>query len=728
MATLSTTSSSAKNGPPLSRQNEILQNLAVIASRAANAQLEAFTVRLADALQDFSEQSIEAKEAKTSLNAAHLLRNNGYAFYHLASAGLEKILLDEVKALTHLSSFETAKPDGVLSLVTHEEISHKVLISTVSRPIEQANAPKLAVLNMRIARLLERDQVTTAQNPFRPAVFISAIHQAWCEFAPDPAAHHLALPLLRPEVFLDLASLLQALNEALIAKNIAPEVVETFRIKKSDNHAEASRKENASETVLSKQLRQIFSDDPSGQTQPLRPPEGYQAGLAEYLLQASTTNKQLFGYLAQVQSRLADQAVLGKAEQAAGNRTCLTTIKAQAPRGSMTRADENTLELLTKIFDSVFQHPHIPDEIKELIGFLQIPVLKSALIDKNFFFEEDHPARRLIELLTRSGIGWNQSKGQADPLFQSIKRNVDRVQQGFDQQINVFVDVLSDLESYLKEEESAVAKALSQPISKALQQEKVIQATKAAKHEVAARIGTGEVVAFVETFLEKKWVSVLTIAYTVQEEKPQAVENAIQTMDELIWSVKPKITLEQRKELIARLPAMLGMLNKWLNIVKWEDADRLRFFAELAECHASIVRAPIDLSPQRQLEIAVEVAQKAAERRLELRANAVPEPEADEALHIVEGLQRGMWLEFTQKNAQTKKVKLAWISPLRSLFIFTTSNRQEAFSLSSEELTQAFRANRVQVALVGGLVDRALAEALGNTAVNDDDISQPAVA
>jgi hypothetical protein len=726
MATLPTTSPSAKNGPLLSRQNEILQNLAGLASRHANAQLEAFAVRLADALQDFSEHSIEAKEAKMSMHVAHLLRNNSYAFYHLASALLEKMLLEEVKALTHLSSFETAKPDGVLSLVTHEEISHNVLISTTSRPLEQRNAPKLAVLNMRLARLLEREQVTTSQNPFRPAVFVSAMHQAWCEFDPDPASHHLVLPLLRPDVFLDLSALLQALNEELIAKNVAPEAVETFRIKKSDNRVETARKDQPSETQLSKQLRQFFSDGQAGSAQQM-PPEGYQAGLAEYLSQANAASKQLFGFLSQVQGRIADQALLGKEQQSADNRACLANIKANAPRGSLSAADQNTLELLTKIFDSVFQHPHIPDEIKELIGFLQIPVLKSALIDKNFFFEEDHPARRLIELLTRSGVGWNQSKGQADPLYQSIKRNVDRVQQGFDQQINVFVDVLADLESYVKAEESATTKALSQPISQALKQEKVILATKTAKHEVAARIGTGEVVAFVETFLEKKWVSVLTLAYTVQEEKPQAVASAIETMDELIWSVKPKITMEQRQDLIARLPTLLSTLNKWLNIVKWEDADRLQFFAELAECHASIVRAPVDLSPQRQLEIAVEVAQKAAERRLELRANAIPQPEADEAQRTVEDLQRGVWLEFTQKNAQVKKVKLAWISPLRSLFIFTTSNRQEAFSLSSEELAQSFRDNRAQVALVGGLVDRALTEALGKTAVNDENMAQTAV-
>jgi hypothetical protein len=64
--------------------------------------------------------------------------------------------------------------------------------------------------------------------------------------------------------------------------------------------------------------------------------------------------------------------------------------------------------------------------------------------------------------------------------------------------------------------------------------------------------------------------------------------------DDLIWSVKPKATQEQRKALIGKLPRLLSTLNKWLDAIKWQDADRLQFFARLAECHASIVRAPAD--------------------------------------------------------------------------------------------------------------------------------------
>jgi hypothetical protein len=414
----------------------------------------------------------------------------------------------------------------------------------------------------------------------------------------------------------------------------------------------------------------------------------------------------------------------------------LPNIKQSAPQGSLTRADESTIDLLTAIFDTVFRDQNISQEIRDLIRFLQIPVLKAALVDKNFFFQEEHPARRMIDLLSR--MGWEQRKGPEDPLFKAMQRSVDRVGRDYDQELSVFAQAVNDLEASIQAEERAAAAAIAEPIAAALKQEKMAESAKLANNAVALRIGTGEVIAVVEAFLEQRWVSVLTVAYSIEDGKPGAVNNATKAMDELIWSVRPKLNADDRKLLIAKLPGMLATLNKWLDVIKWQDADRLQFFAELAECHASIVRAPLDLSPERQLEISLQVAKQAAERRVELQAKAdaadkaeadarasQPELEAaeEEAAIEVEGLRRGMWLAFAQPDGGRRHVKLAWISPLRTLYIFSTGTRQEAFSMSGEHLARQFRDGAAQVVRNDGVVSVALSEALARGAVNDTSAS-----
>ncbi|MBV6319620.1 DUF1631 family protein [Duganella violaceipulchra] len=433
-------------------------------------------------------------------------------------------------------------------------------------------------------------------------------------------------------------------------------------------------------------------------------------------------------------------AAVDAAPAAGGNVFYLPNIKASMPQGSLSRTDESTIDLLSAIFDTVFQDQNISQEIRDLIRFLQIPVLKAALVDKNFFFQEAHPARRLIDLLSR--MGWEQRKGPEDPLFQAMQRSVDRVGRDYDHELSVFTEAVNELEASIQAEERAAATAIAEPIAAALKQERMAESTKLAKNAVALRIGTGEVIAVVEAFLEQRWVSVLTIAYSIEDDKPGAVNNATKTMDDLIWSVRPKLNADERKQLIAKLPVLLTTLNKWLDIIKWQDADRLQFFAELAECHASIVRAPLEMSPERQLEISMQVAQQAAERRLELQAKAdaaakaeaearaqqQPDPEEEDAAIEVDSLTRGMWLEFEQEDGGSRKVKLAWISPLRTLYIFSTAARQEAFSMSGEQLAKRFLEQTVQVVRSEGVVAVALSQALARSADNDASIDPPASA
>ena len=426
----------------------------------------------------------------------------------------------------------------------------------------------------------------------------------------------------------------------------------------------------------------------------------------------------LLDMLKTLQARMPEQFAASASAAHGGDVFYLPRLKASIPKGSLSRSDESTIDLLSKIFDTVFIDPNIPKEMRDLIQFLQIPVLKAALADKNFFFEEAHPARRMINLLSSMGL---DQRAADDPLFKAVQRSVEQVAIDADDTAGLFKAAVAELEDSIKAEEKFEVQAIAAPIEAALRQEKVVAATRSAKSAVAARVSSGEVVAVLETFLEEKWTSVLTVAYSVEEDKPGAVGSATRTMDDLIWSVKPKITREERKSLIAKLPGLLATLNQWLDIIKWEAAERLQFFAELAECHASIVRAPLDISAERQLEIAVEVAQQDAMRRLEKdqAAQAAVAVAPDEAEVTVDALERGAWLAFTQSDGSVRRARLAWVSPLKTLYIFSLGARQESFSLSADKLAAGVRQDKVSIVHVNGVVERALSQAMGEGAVND---------
>jgi hypothetical protein len=783
----------------------MVEQLVVLATRLAGEQLVAIAQNLSGALLDLTAPD-EARNVYQRVKSGNLLKQNSYAFVHIAVSGIEAALRAEAAMLAPAAPGQSEVGLDALALVPMSETDSKVAFGVISRPFDIEHAEQLATLNVRLAYMLEREILRGAQNPFRPEVFLAELDRAWREFEPDASAHDIIQPLLRPGIVFDFGPMYDALNKAIKRAGRQPAANDKRQIRKTDDAAANKAARASSQAALAQQLRNFFGDGagpaaaqvefaipmipdlpdmpkgaggwrpsavsgfpaqpvavavPAGAApagaqpatpfagfapgpQPAVPYAGFAAGQpaagpaagagaammappGAAMVAAPAHMAPLLEMLAKLPNMAslphlpASAAAPAPAQPAGTQAFYLPRLKQALPEGSLSRGDESTLDLLARIFETVFLDEAIPAPTRELIQSLQMPVLKAALVDKNFFFEEAHPARRMIDLLAK--MGWDQRTGPDDPLFQAMERNIKRVERDGASQPEVFAEAVAELEASMAEDDSAREAQLAAPVAVALRQEHIAVARRAAADAIKLRIAGDNIVPIVGVFLEQKWRDVLTLAYDVEDKKPGAVNNATRAMDDLVWSVKPKATHEQRKALIARLPSLLTTINKWLDIIKWQDAARLQFFAALAECHASIVRAPIDLSPERQLELAVEAAQQDALRLMaqEQAAAQQLDIEADDPVtQTVEGLERGRWLAFTQEDGSVHRLKLVWVSPRRTLFIFSAGAREEAFSMQAVQLAERIRAGSAAILALEGVVGRVLSEAMQQAAGNDD--------
>ena len=710
----------------------LLQSLVPIATNLVSSQVDAFASRLTQALFVVSDQTLRPEEAASSFLAYQLLKRNQTSFYKILTSQVNAVLTKEVSIVNTRTKNKTHAENQDISLVSFEEMENKVLTTNLSNALEVNNADQLVALNIRIGHVLRRTPISVSQNPFRPELFVTAVIQAWQEFETNKETQNLVLRLLQPDSFLHLDSVYRGLNDALVERGILADIESAKREDKKRFTRTRPNDLEIQDPYLENKLRNIFStakyvekkepevsinsthaadheydlvqgraylgdkntwsDAPIGENSAAKP-------------ETITIDREFFDYLTGLQrTKVVDEAH--------PDRLHLRQISQHASVGELTHIDQNTIELLARIFDYVFSDPSIPIEIKNLIGQLQIPTLKVALMDKDFFFKDSHPARVLIDTLAKSSVFFSGDASPEDPLFQMIEGIVEKVQQDFDQQIDLFSDVVADLEAFLKEEEQSAEQSIVEPVALALKQEKMRLAREFAENDVAMRVETGEVAGFLEEFLLDQWIRILTIAHNVKDEKPNALENALRTMDDLIWSLKPKNSSEERKELVSKLPAMLTLLNAWLNAIKWDEPDRVLFFSKLAERHAAIARAPLELSPRRQLEIAVNIAQRASEKRLNRHAQDQHVYIPDDCVQMVEQMERGVWVDFTTSAGVTTRFKLAWVSPKRTRYIFTNRQGHDSFSISSEELVAQLRSGGAVQIAAGSVVDRALVEAL----------------
>lgn len=748
-----------------------LDALAHSAAEHVGKELAAMATRLAAALADVDGGgsdgiALDTRAVYLRVKSARLLKENAYAFCHLATGAVEDALGAELARLRPQGA-ASAIPD-TLSLVPLEEIDDRLAIAALARPFDLVHAEVLATLAVRLGMLLGRGMLRPDANPFRPAVFLQAIDTAWRAFEPDALAHKLVRPLLTPDVLFDVGPMLDALAARLREAHQRPGRGAGYHIQKTDDAAATKAARAGRQAALSAQLRALFGEEGAGAGALVpdlpdmpagsggwRPsaaagfqvPAGaaaVQSGAAAGVVAATAAigpeavpaTVPASGLLARLASLAAADGTGESARTAVPHNVFyLPRLKRELPAGALARADERTLELLSRVFETVLLDDSIPPQARELLQLLQLPVLKAALLDRDFFFEQTHPARRLVDLLSR--MGWEQRTDNTDPVFRAMQRGVHAVgaaaRADEDAQADgaafasSFATAVAELEAQIEAgreaEESALQAAIAGPVASALARERQETAARAAQEAVALRLASAGVPNVVDGFLAQRWTTVMTFAYSIEDARPGAVGDATRAMDDLVWSVKPKPTQEQRKSLIARLPRLLSTLNKWLDAIKWQDAERLQFFAALAECHAAIVRAPLELTPERQMELAVEAARLDALRRIE-REQAAREQAAEQAAQRaaawspLDGLERGTWLEFRGADG-ARKVKLAWVSPLRTLFIFSGAHRREAFSLMADKLAAALHAGRARVLALDGVVGEVLAEAMREGAVND---------
>ena len=387
-----------------------------------------------------------------------------------------------------------------------------------------------------------------------------------------------------------------------------------------------------------------------------------------------------------------------------------------------------TIELVAMLFDFIFETKDLPDSIKALIGRLQIPVLKAAMLDGAFFSKKSHPSRLMVNALAHAGIGWSPTMGHDDPLYRKIETIVHRVLDEFTDDIGLFDTLRVDLEEFLATEQTSAEINIQSSAEEINQRDRLEISQMIARSEIDRRLKEHAAPNFLATFLRDKWQTTLEQLYLQDGEESEAWTSALSTLDDLVWSVQPKRATDDRKKLVAMLRNLLRRLHGGLHNVAWAPGEREQFMSNLVAAHAAAVKASLATTPMPTTAVseaaaaaAVEASAKgdmeAANKALTL-AEAMapapppepePEPEVlqDRFAEIAGSLERGMWVEFEGEDGQLAFAKLAWVSPLRGTYLFTNRQGQKAVSLTADELAERFRNDRARLVEAEPLIDRA---------------------
>jgi len=415
-------------------------------------------------------------------------------------------------------------------------------------------------------------------------------------------------------------------------------------------------------------------------------------------------------------------------------------------------ADAMTIEVVAMLFDFIFDDKQVPDPIKALIGRLQIPVLKAAMLDQAFFSKKTHPTRRLLNALAEAATGWDKTVDHDSPLYREVEVIVQKILDTFEDDLSIFDAMLDEFQHFLDEQEQAANALVEAATPLIVEKEKraiaMDEAAEAAENAVRLRAGDAEIPEAVRTFLCRSWTGALSSAYLTGGAESAAWLEAVSTMDDLIWSVRPKTTKEGREQLIKVLPSLLRRLKTGMERAKTDNGVREQFMGQLVKCHAAAVsvgfhgeaRSVGTGEPAVVLQFPKPQANAAKEVKLEIitpnpthdgldveeitigSVGWVEEEDASEADTVVDtveideetardavaALKPGMMVEFRHHGMEPMQARLKWISPLKGAYLFADRQGKRAATMPRDKLEAAFRIGSAKLIDEAPLLDRAV--------------------
>ena len=255
----------------------------------------------------------------------------------------------------------------------------------------------------------------------------------------------------------------------------------------------------------------------------------------------------------------------------------------------MNQVDDVMIDVVAMMFDYILDDKNIPAIMKALIGRLQIPLLKVAILDKGFFARKFHPARKLLNQLAETALGWSEDAEGAPALHQKVESIVQRVLSEFQDDVAIFSEVLADLESFLEAEEQAAQETTSRSTQLIEGRERLANAKSVVDKTLAQRTESVSY-PFVARFLEEHWGNLLTTAYVKDGENSDVWRETIDVMDDLLWSIAPKPIHEDRVRLVSLLPSLLKRIKEGMSRIGVAEERRDRFLKKLAKVHLTIIR------------------------------------------------------------------------------------------------------------------------------------------
>jgi hypothetical protein len=486
------------------------------------------------------------------------------------------------------------------------------------------------------------------------------------------------------------------------------------------------------------QLRRLLSDkagfDPD---QPAQPPAALDQAISRHATQVQT----------QVQTEVhAASAVMGDGavfDNAAVERVAvgLRERSGDLKKKATTNSEKATIEIVALMFQSILAEERIPPMVRVWFARLQMPVLRVALSEPEFFGTMQHPARQLIDRMGSCVLGFDAAAINGSALEVEIKRVVQVIEQYPETGRRVFQLVYDEFQKFLSR--FLTEKGDTQRLVSVAQQVEQKE-TMAVQYTIELRKMLDDIPVREEIreFLFKVWAEVLAVAAVKHGPQHQETIALKKSAADLVWAASAKPNKAERARVIQDLPALLQRLRQGMTLMGIQGPAQETHIKVIGDTLADAFLSKTEAIPQARIDAmakrlanledfvaddpstdlpldadSIELMLGIDASMIEVVADGGSSP-SDAMLAWAMELQIGNWF-MLDHNGKTQQVQYAWRSERRQLHLFA-SPEGKSFLIQARRLAAYLQSGLLLPTEEEALTVRATRDALSKLDANPE--------
>lgn len=613
----------------------------------------------------------------------------------------------------------TASSQDTYALLDQDELEMSVAVSGIVSKFTGEFSLPILQLTKRLDHLTKNQTISEHNNPFGPHALSTAFANALTRLEINIKVRIIMMKLFERFVMEGLGPIYEQANRTLIEAGVLPEIRIKFGQEQSSAKSPTTDQRPAINHGYSSAAAHTdaFSfDTVQALLSDVRTFESGNWSAAEDERRPRLESTEILITLSQMQQAASTQPIDATAIPQVGDiRTLVLSATTPDNSKSMNRADDDTVNFVSMLFDYILNDRNLAIPMKALIGRLQIPIVKLAILDKTFFEKSSHPARALLNELSSAGIGWSgTAELKRNALYDKIESIILRVLNEFTENSDVFCELLDDLRGFVNKDarrnllieqrvrESEAGKAKTTSAKLGVQN---LINSKASGLRLPAEAGR---------FISVQWSRVLTLRHVKHGDQHDAWFQAVATLDDMLWMLQPLSEQNQISQRAHRTASLLEEITCRMQDIGCPE-EQISLYTEWLEGHLQgLSRNDLDYIEDHNKP---DIAQNLTTLKDVILTSVKNESEQKfppELTKRLDSLTEGTWVEFREQDERINRCKLATVTDPGSIHVFVNRRGMKVLEKSRNELGEMLQNKHLQIINESQVFDRALQSVIGN--------------